>query len=447
MQTNILVVDDEALQRDILGKFLKSLGSVAVAEAADGPAALQLMEGKPFDIVITDLKMPAMSGLELLSAIKQKHPETSVVILTGHGSAETTVQAIKLGAEDYLIKPFVYDKVREIVERIMQAKDLYRTQGLDLDNGLGQLIGISPVMRNVFKMVLKAGLCDATVLIQGENGTGKELVAQAIHAHGPRADKPFIPIDCGVLNENLIESELFGHMKGAFTGAQRDRDGLLKLAQDGTIFLDEIGDIPPALQTKLLRAIQEREFRPVGSSRTEKFAARIITATNQDLKTAMQQGTFREDLFYRIHVLPIDVPPLRERVEDVPLLVRHFIDEISTTRRVRGISAEAMRALQRYHWPGNVRELENCIERAVNMCDGETIELCDLPAALASPQRKPAGAPADTGVIKPMRDMEKDAIVQALQKTGNDRRQAAAMLKIGLSTLYKKIKYFSIDRQ
>jgi DNA-binding NtrC family response regulator len=442
-KVNILVVDDEPSIRELFTKFFNSLHYNCVA-VENGGRALEKIKADKFHVLFTDLEMPGMHGMEVLAQAKKISPDTCVVIITGFGTIDSTVEAMKLGAEDYLIKPLELAQVDHIIKRVLNSREtvMEQTNGPDR-NGFGGLVGKSEAMKKVYRMIVKAAQCDSIILVQGENGTGKELVARAIHNQSGRSRQPFVPIDCSVLSEKVIESELFGHVKGAFTDAYHDREGLLKIAGSGTIFLDEIGDITPAVQSKLLRVIQEREIRPVGSSIIEKFEARIIIATNKNLEDMVRKSAFREDLFYRIQVMPIIVPPLRERAEDIPLLVEYFIDTFNTKhKKVRGITRPALEALRCYNWPGNVRELENSIERAINLAEGSIIDTKDFPDTVTAPHDGPQRTARPE--VKPIRQMEKEMISLALKKTNDDKKEAAQLLGIGLSTLYSKIKEYEL---
>jgi DNA-binding NtrC family response regulator len=389
---NVLVVDDEPALLKALEALLKRSGHSVVA--LDNPiTAMQRLAAEDFDVALLDIKMPQLSGLELLSAVKHRRPEVEVIIMTGHATVETALQAVKMGAYDYLTKPF--DDVELVARSVAKAAerkalfDRNRQLETQLRERVGGpadgLVGNSAAIREVTRMVEAVAYSAATVLVTGESGTGKELVARALHARSPRQRHPFVALNCGALTETLLESELFGHVKGSFTGAQRDQKGLFDAADGGTIFLDEIGDIPPATQVRLLRVLQEGEFKRVGAAESVKVDVRVIAATHRDLPKLVKTGKFREDLFYRLNVINVQIPPLRERVDDVPLLSHHFLRRYSDrlAKKVRSVSAEAMELLCGYRWPGNVRELENAIERAVVLCRGDSVNASDLPPAVA----------------------------------------------------------------
>jgi two-component system response regulator HydG len=387
----VLVVDDEPTLLRALEALLKKKGHEVVA--LDSPiAAMQRLAGEDFDVALLDIKMPQLSGLELLNAVKHRRPEVEVILMTGHATVETALAAVRAGAYDYLTKPFedvevvaravakaaerkaLFDRNREL-ERVLRERDGAPGDGL---------VGNSPAMREVTRMIDAVAYSATTVLVTGESGTGKELVARALHARSPRRAQPFVALNCGALTETLLESELFGHVKGAFTGAQRDSKGLFDAADGGTIFLDEIGDIPAATQVRLLRVLQEGEVKPVGSADSVKVDVRVIAATHRDLQKLVRAGKFREDLFYRLNVINVPLPPLRDRVEDVPLLAHHFLRRFADRlgKKVRTISPEAVELLCGYRWPGNVRELENAIERAMVLCRGDAVMQTDLPPAV-----------------------------------------------------------------
>ncbi len=379
---HLLVVDDEDHSRELCAALATAQG-FRVSTAGDGNRALQILEDDSVDIVLADVMMPGMTGLDLLERIKEVSPATEVIIMTAFGTVATAVQAMRLGAYDYLTKPFNNEEFSLLLERLVGKLDL-ENENLVLreqlrKGGYARLLGNSPPMLKLFKLISKVSQNHYPVLIQGESGTGKELVARSIHEAGPLATKPFLPIDCGSLVPTLIESELFGYVRGAFTGAVRSKEGLLEAAGGGTVFLDEIGEMPVDLQSKFLRALQEKEVRPVGSNRRVKIEARIIAATNRDLDQAIQHGGFRKDLYFRLAVVSMRLPPLRERRSDIPLLVNHMIDKYKPAGKPRmAVSEEAMNRLMAYDWPGNVRELENCIERAVALGSGPVLQSGDL---------------------------------------------------------------------
>ena len=435
--------------RGLCRQIVESLGYRPLL--ADSAAkALALIEQQAVDIVLTDIKMPEMSGIELLEKIKAGNPRVEVVIMTGYASVPSAVQAMKLGASDYVIKPFSSEEMKLVIERLAQTLDLkdenrYLRERLRSRTSLGRLVGQSQPMQQVFKLIHRVSANRSAVLILGESGTGKELVARSIHENGPWRDKPFVPVDCGALVPTLIESELFGYVRGAFTGAVRSKGGLLETANGGTLFLDEVAELPVELQTRLLRAIQEREFKPVGSTRRIPFDARIIAATNRHLETAIQQGQFRKDLYFRLNVVSITLPPLRERKVDIPLLAEQILQRLTQAQgRSRGkvpwtISSEALDCLLGYDWPGNVRELENCLERAITLGSGPLIRTADLPSNLRSPAAAATGL-AET--VIPLEEMERQAILRALATAGGDKLHAARLLGIGKTTLYRKLRQY-----
>ena len=448
----LLIVDDEAYVRDICGQVATDLGYECRA-AENGREAAELVDEQPFDIVLTDVRMPERSGFELLRHIRERSPETSVAMMTGYGTIEQAVEAMRLGVYDYITKPFDLTRVASLLKE-MEAwrrekgpSRLARYLSVD-DESFHGLVGRSPCMKKVFEQIVRAAGVDYTVLIQGESGTGKELVAQAIHQCSARAAGPFLPVECGALSETLIESELFGHVKGSFTGAQDASPGILRAAKRGSVFLDEIGELPAGIQPKFLRALQEKEARPVGGTKPEPFDARMIAATNRDLQEEVGKGTFRQDLFYRLHVIPIYVPPLRERREDIPLLIDVLLKQCAdASGRPLGISQEAIRVLADHDWPGNVRELKHCLEQASVMKEGRMIEVQDLPATVRA-ESVVHDAPSPTaGPIKPLADREAEAIREVLETTGYNKTQAAKALGISLRTLYAKIEKYEIPAQ
>lgn len=439
----VLIVDDDNRFRKVCEDITLDMG-LESSTAIDGIDALEQIKKRKFTLALVDLKMPKMGGLDLLFLCRKIAPGLPVIIITGYGSIETAVEAIKLGAVDYIAKPCSIKEIRSIIKKVLGSWKSPRNdipaKGLKDKYGI---IGRSRAMQPVYERIETMSHADNTVIIMGESGVGKELVAKAIHYYGDRAKEPFIPIDCSVLSLNIVESELFGHIKGAFTDALYTKTGLLKLAGKGTVFFDEITEIPLQVQAKLLRAIQEREIRPIGSSKMEKIEARIIAATNRELEKAVAEGKFREDLFYRLHVIPISVPPLRDRKEDIPILVDHFIQKYSTERKnIRGVSPETIQILLSYHWTGNIRELENVIQQAIALGSGEWIRPVDLPRAV----RKPSGTLAHTSPgVKPLKEIEMEAILKALRITSGKKEDAARLLGIGKSTLYEKIKRYGLE--
>jgi two-component system response regulator HydG len=417
--------------------------NVHLAETTE--KALELLEQTPVDILLTDLKVPELGGLELLKRVRSGYPHVAAMVLTQYGTIETAIEATRLGAQDYVTKPFHIEELRSKLERLIniigmdQENRMLREQ-LRTRPGFGGLIGISPKMQRVYKTIEKVSQHNYPVLILGESGTGKELVARSIHFCGVRQHKPFVPVDCSGLVPTLIESELFGYVKGAFTGAQQSRAGLLQTGNGGTVFLDEIGDLPVDLQAKLLRALQEREIRPVGSTERVRIDVRVVAATHRDLESAIRTGAFRQDLFFRLNVVQLKLPPLRERKSDIPLLVHSFLEKFADPQQPpRTISEDAMRRLMAYDWPGNVRELENAIERGVALGSGPILHLADLPSNL---QQASGEVSLDTDEVMPLEELERRAIVRALRETGGDKLAAARLLRIGKTTLYRKLKLY-----
>ena len=445
---HILVVDDEQATRELCVEVAARCGMKAQS-AATAEEALELLEQLPVDILLTDLKLPQTSGLELLRRVHNIFPQVTVVVLTQYGTIGSAVEAMRLGAVDYVTKPFRPEEMQARLERVArdieldQENRLLREQ-LRTRPGFGGLIGLSQKMQRVYKLVEKVSQHDYPVLILGESGTGKELVARSIHFSGPRKDKPFVPVDCSALVPTLVESELFGYVKGAFTGALHAKQGLLEAAHGGTLFFDEIGEMPVDLQSKLLRVLQEREVKPVGATERRPINVRVIAATNRDLEAAIRGGTFRQDLYFRLNVVQIKLPPLRERKNDIQLLVTAFLEKYSDPQETaRTISEDVLRRLMAYDWPGNVRELENAIERAVALGSGPVVHVGDLPSNLLSP---PVDRFPDRGELLPLEELERRAILRTLRETGGDKLAAARLLGIGKTTLYRKLKQYQIDR-
>lgn len=438
----ILIADDDETFRGVCEEICLDMGFITEV-AVNGKEGLELLKKRRFTLAIVDLKMPKMGGLDLLYHSREIAPGTSFIIITGYGSIESAVEAMKLGAVDYITKPASVAELRSTIKKALEQWPSSRRL-TDSEDSAGRfgIVGMSQTMQPVYERIEAMCRSDNTVLIMGESGVGKELVAKAIHFYGERAAEPFIPIECSVLGISIVESELFGHVKGAFTDAQYEKVGLLKLAGKGTVFLDEITEIPMQVQAKLLRAIQEREIRPVGSSKIERIDARIITATNRELKRAVRDGMFREDLFYRLHVIPITVPPLRERIEDIPTLVDHFIKKYNTEKRsVLGISQKALQILLSHSWRGNIRELENVIQQAIALGTSEYIRPYDLPHELRYPAENSENS---TSLLKPLDELEKEAIIEALRATEGRKLDAARLLGIGKTTLYEKIRRYGI---
>ena len=447
---NLLIIEDERSVRECCREVARSLGfSVQAAESRD--EAYRVLETTSPDVVLLDLRLPGTSGLDVLRDLKRRLPECVVIVMTGFATVQSAVQAMKLGAYDYITKPFNFEELRLELERVtghlkLTAENRVLREKLKSKQGFGQLVGHSPEMEKLYRIISKAAHSTHPVVILGESGTGKELVARSIHYAGSLKDKPFIPVDCGSLVPTLIESELFGYVRGAFTGAVRPKEGLLATAEGGTIFLDEVGELPIDLQSKLLRAIQEKEIRPVGGTRAIPINVRILAATNRDLDAAVMQGTFRRDLYFRLNVLTLRIPPLRERKQDIPLLIGHILERINqATQNQHTIGEDALRLMLDYDWPGNVRELENCIERACTTCSLPTIHVTDLPTQLRNftvQTATPANGEATTSNITPLEELEKQAILHAIQLLDGDKLEAARRLGIGKTTLYRKLKEY-----
>ncbi len=442
---NVLIVEDEELMRSILRQLIEGEGyRVFTADSAE--SALAVFSSNRIDVTLTDIKMSGRDGLALLDQIKAADEEAIVIIMTAYSSVDTAVAALRKGAYDYITKPFVNDDLIQTVRNALSHRRLfqenrYLRRELRRQRADAEIIGQSEAIRALFDLVEKVSSTSANVLIEGESGTGKELVARAIHFQSDRADKPFLAINCGALPESLLESELFGHVKGSFTGAVADKIGYFRSAAGGTLFLDEVGDMPPALQVKLLRALQEREVTPIGSSVPVRFDARIIAATNKRLETEMAEGRFREDLYYRLNVVEIDVPPLRERREDIPVLVEHFISSSARRQGIveKEVSPAAKELFNNYDWPGNVRELEHVIERAL-ILSGDQIDVNDLPARLTGNTSSAAG----DDKFKSLDQVEREYILEVLESVSQDKAVAAKILGIDLSTLYRKLKRYEI---
>jgi two-component system response regulator AtoC len=443
----ILVVDDDAVARQLLAEALQKEG-YDVDIAGGGADAIALGRRKRFDVVLTDIKMGEVDGLAVLRDFRQRSPETAIVLLTAFGSMDGAVEAIKQGAYDYLAKPFKKEDIKLVVRRSLEHSRLVRENARireELRERHGSpLIGSSPAMLEVYTLVARVSPGKSTVLLEGESGTGKELVARAIHTNSPRRDRPFMPVNCAALTETLLESELFGHEKGAFTGAVAAKRGLFEAADQGTLFLDEIGDIGQALQVKLLRVIQEQEVRHVGGTASIKVDVRIVAATNRDLARMVKEGKFREDLFYRLNVVRIVLPPLRERREDIPMLAHHFLQKFSSAngQPVRGFVPETMALLERYHWPGNVRELENVVERTVSLAPGPLIMPDDLPEAVRKAETGPAGGNES---LLSLDEVEKRHLNRVLRETDGNKVRAAKILGIDRRTLYRMAERFGMD--
>jgi two-component system response regulator AtoC len=456
--SQILLIDDEAPNRDALSLLLSHAG-YQVRTAETGEEALAILHDTPFEIVITDLFLPGVNGIDILKRVKEDSPYTNVILITGNASAETAVEAMKEGAFDYITKPFNFEKLKIQVAKALEksrlvAENLYLRQQLRGKYKFDNIIGNSPAMQQLFSRMEKVVNTDSTILILGDSGTGKELVAKAIHFNGARKDKPFVAINCGAIPADLLESELFGHVRGAFTGAVADKTGKFEAATNGTIFLDEIGTMPMHLQMKLLRVLQEQEVERVGSSKKINLNVRVISATNADLEEQVRKGLFREDLYYRLNVIPILLPPLRERRQDVALLARHFLQNVcrEMDRPLMSISPAAMQALEAYDWPGNVREMENVIERTVALTDGETIEKKDLPANIGGIDEEnddevlcPKVTPDGVNLPQVIEKIERRMIREAMEMGGGIKARAAALLGINRTTLVEKIRRLNLE--
>lgn len=442
----ILFVDDDQKILEVVKSYLSRQG-FKVTTLHDGLKALEAIKKKSFDILFSDLMMPEIDGLALLKATKQVSPETEVIIVTGFASVESAIEALKLGGYDYLQKPINFERLKILIDRIAEKKQLQKEnilikQRLKDRFSYDKIVGKSPKMQELYNIIDRISLGSPTVLIQGESGTGKELVANVIHQNSDRKDKPFIPINCGAISEGLLESELFGHVKGAFTGAVRNSIGLFKAADGGTIFLDEIAEVSPVVQVKLLRVLQEKRIRPVGEFKESEVDVRVIAATNQNLEELIKKSAFREDLFYRLNVIYIKMPPLREIMEDLPTLINHFIKKFS--RQIGGrelrVSPKALNILSDYSWPGNVRQLENVIERAYALSSGRIIEPTDLPPEIRHYNTNQEND--DTNLN--LRDNEILLIKKALHRTNGNKVKAAKLLGINLSTVYRKLDKYGI---
>src|SRR6201998_751940 len=455
LRIRLLIVDDEQSIRRLCMTVGEALGFVCL-EAAGAETALTLLEEQPAHMILTDMVMPHMSGLEFLEKVKKMLPRTEVAVMTGHGSVETAVQARKLGAYDYIAKPFSpLEELRLFLRRMAEKVRLveenqFLRDRMDTETQLHGIVGSSAIIQDVLRMISRLKDTRTPVLIAGESGTGKELVARAIHFRGGFANRPFVAVDCGSLVPTLIESELFGYEKGAFTGALKSKAGLFQSAHGGTIFLDEIGELAPELQAKLLRVLQEKEVRPVGSNQKFKVDVRVIAATNRDLEVAQRDGTFRKDLYFRLNVVTLNLPPLRERRSDVAPLVHYFLDRFAPGNNI-SISPAAMEVMFQHDWPGNVRELENCVERAVALGDHEMIEVSDLPPAVRKQKAWPASGDEMGLEYEPaassntdLEELERETIQRVFEQVHGDKARARKMLGISRATLYRKLKRYNI---
>ena len=446
---NLLIVDDERSVRESCREVASALGYHT--STADGPdQALRVAESQNIDLVFLDLKLNGVGGLHVLEQLKARRPDIEVVVVTGNGTVESAVQAMKAGAYDYVTKPFTMEQLKLLLDRVsahlrLKTENRMLREKIKSKQGFGNIIGRAPEMDKLYRIIAKAAHSIHPVLITGESGTGKEMVARAIHHSGPLRDKPFIPVDCGSLVPTLIESELFGYVKGAFTGAMQSKEGLLAIAEGGTVFLDEVGELPVDLQAKMLRALQEKEIRPVGSTRRIPINVRILAATNRDLEQAVAQGSFRRDLYFRLNVLSLRIPPLRERRQDIPLLATNFLERLGqSSTRTHELSDDTMKALLAYDWPGNVRELENCLERCCAMTSGPLIHTVDLPSSITgAPAQTMAAAAPEARIL--MTEVEKQTILTAIAQLNGDKLMAAKLLGIGKTTLYRKLKEYGAD--
>jgi DNA-binding NtrC family response regulator len=442
---SIMIVDDEEIVRESLFHWFKKYGHV-VETASSGFEALDKLEKHPFQLLFVDIKMPGMDGIELLEKVKAEYPDTMVIIITAYGSIESAVKAMRIGASDYLLKPFKPDQLALVMERASHQKRLlfehdYLKGRLEKITRFDNIIGQSPAMEEIFDLIPEVAQSDASVLLIGETGTGKELIAKAIHAKSRRAHLPFIAINCGALPDTLLESELFGHQKGVFTGATHARKGFLEVVSGGTLFLDEIGEISPKMQIDLLRVLEEKKITSIGSREPVDVDFRLISATSQDLSKGITDGAFREDFFYRINVIMIDIPPLKKRKEDIPLLIQHFLEKFGheTTKQVDRVTRDATELLTRYDWPGNVRELENAVERAVVLSQSRTLGIKDFAflQSFSAPLSRPQS----------LQEVEKQHIQQILEEYNWNVTQASKALEINRVTLHKKIKRFNLERR
>ncbi|MGE0823850.1 MAG: sigma-54-dependent transcriptional regulator [Candidatus Binatia bacterium] len=452
MTARVLLVDDEINMAKTQAKILQRRG-YAVQTASNGREALRCLDESAYDVMITDLKMPVMDGMQLLHEMKVKERGCAVIVLTGYGTIESAVEAMHCGAADYLTKPCNPDELLLKVDKLLETKRL-REEVAQLRREMraykkfGELIGQSPVMRQIYLLIAAVSKNKSTVLVTGESGTGKELVARTIHRQSDWADRPFVAINCGAMSETLLDSQLFGHRRGAFTGAIADHNGVFQMAHGGTLFLDEISEIPVSLQVKFLRAIQEKEVTPLGASRPVKVDVRIIAASNRDLEEEVKKGAFREDLFYRLNVVPIHLPPLRERREDIPLLVEHFVGIFSTEYKVepKRVAPAALEKLIAYPWPGNIRELQNVIERMFALSRSSEISLTDLPGPISGFEEKPVSF-HEYIELPTLEQMERSLILAALQKSQGNKNEAARLLAIDRQRLYRKIDKYGLQAE
>lgn len=451
MKTKILVVDDELDVLDLMKELFESRGYQPLT-ATNGVEALKVVREEEPDMVISDIRMPDMDGMQLLEILSNSYSNIPVIMVTAHGTIETAVEAIKMGAKDYVLKPLRLDEILSKVETIAQLKNLekeneYLKSRLAHRFNIKNIIGKSESMNDLFKLIHDVAPTSTSVLIQGENGTGKELIANAIHFNSPNVNKPFIKLNCAVLAETLLESELFGHVRGAFTGAIKDKVGRFELANRGTLFLDEIGEITPNMQLKLLRVLQEGEFERVGGSETLKVDVRIIAATNQNLEEKIKLGSFRQDLYYRLNVIPLNVPPLRDRKDDIELLVYHFFEKFDEVykKNIKKIDPDAMRALEDYEWPGNIRELENYMERAIVLNKTDKLSLSDFPETIGHKQKTVVEFNENEGLMSAIESYEKELILSELRNNKGNKAKTAQKFKVNRSTFMSKLKKYNIS--
>ncbi|MCP4404427.1 MAG: sigma-54-dependent Fis family transcriptional regulator [bacterium] len=457
--SKILVVDDEQSMRDFLKIMLKK-EQYDVMLVEDGQEACRAIDEDIYDLVITDIKMPGTSGLEVLRHVKQVAPETLVLVITAFSSTEDAVFAMKQGALDYITKPFDIEEIKLVIRNALERKKLRKEHGYykrqyEHQFNVGSIVGESRAIREIFEMIRRIGPSKSTVLVTGESGTGKELIARAVHQNSPRWEAPFVAVSCGAIPENLLESELFGYMKGAFTGAAANKIGLFELADHGTLFLDEIGELPLLIQVKLLRILQERQFKRVGGTKDISVDVRIVAATNRDLRKMTAEKRFRNDLYYRLNVIPLHLPPLRERQEDIPLLVNHFLEKYNQEigRHFTHVADDAMTTLQGYEWPGNIRELENAVERAVALEAEPVIELAGLPENIRGSNNPFAShipteiPPEGINLENIVDEIEKDLLVKALEKTGWVKKHAARLLHLSFRSFRYRLDKFDIDEK
>src|SRR5690242_1127467 len=447
MKKRILVVEDEDKLRRVIELQLTSAG-FEVDKASTAEEGLKIVDRA--DMVLTDLKLPNMDGLHFLALIRRQNAQVPVIMMTAYGSVETAVEAMKAGATDFVLKPFSLDHLMQVVHKALEMREL-RDENRQLKAELGRryefdnIVGRSGPMQEIFATIERVAPSRATVLLTGESGVGKDLIARAIHFHSPRKDKPLVKINCTAIPENLMESELFGYEKGAFTGAQTSKPGKFEQADSGTVFLDEIGDVPASIQVKLLRVLQEREFERLGSNLTRHIDVRLVAATNQDLRAALEQGTFREDLYYRLNVVPMNIPPLRERKEDIPFLAQHFVEKLGpdTGGRVQSIADAGIAKLMGYHWPGNVRELENVIERSLVMCPGTRLDAADIKLEMAPRSRVQADHFLPEGMT--LDQYEQDIIREALRRADGNKSQAARLLGLTRNALRYRLTQMGLE--